>query len=91
LDVIASVGPQGHFLAESHTLKYLRQEFRLSALATCLNPEAWVEAVDKDASETAAESGKAILEDPPEQDLEGRVLPGLGHLVEGAEMETQPA
>jgi trimethylamine--corrinoid protein Co-methyltransferase len=91
LDVIASVGPRGHYLAEPHTLKYLRQEFRRSALATRLNPEAWMEAGGKDASELAAESVKAILKDPPEPRLEGSVLSELSHLAERAEREAPPA
>jgi trimethylamine--corrinoid protein Co-methyltransferase len=89
LEVITSVGPQGHFLVEPHTLKYLRQEFRHSALATRLNPEAWVEAGGKDISERAAESVQAILKDRPERLLEGRVLSELNHLVEMAETEPQ--
>jgi trimethylamine:corrinoid methyltransferase-like protein len=85
LEVIAAVGPNCHFLAEPHTLKYMRREFQPSRLAVRLNAEAWVEAGAKDAAELAAERVKAILRCPPEPRLEARVLSELRHIVELAE------
>jgi trimethylamine--corrinoid protein Co-methyltransferase len=85
LEVIAAVGPNCHFLAEPHTLKYMRREFKPSRLAVRLNSEAWIEAGAKDAAELAAERVKAILSCAPEPRLEPRVLAELRHIVELAE------
>jgi trimethylamine--corrinoid protein Co-methyltransferase len=85
LEVIAAVGPNCHFLAEPHTLKYMRREFQPSRLAVRLNAEAWIEAGAKDAAELAADRVKAILRCAPEPRLEPRVLAELRHIVELAE------
>jgi trimethylamine:corrinoid methyltransferase-like protein len=88
LEVIAAVGPSRGFLAEPHTLKYLRQEFFPSKLATRLNPEAWMEAGAKDSAEVAAGRVKAILRGAPEQRLESHVVAELSHIVAMAEKQT---
>jgi trimethylamine--corrinoid protein Co-methyltransferase len=85
LEVIASVGPNRPYLAELHTLKYLRREFHPAKLATRLNPEAWLEAGGKDAAELAAGRVKAILAGQLEPRLEIRVATELAHLVALAE------
>lgn len=85
LEVIAAVGPNRQFLAEAHTLKYLRREFRPSKLATRLNPEAWMEAGAKDSAELAAEGVKVILRGAPEPRLEPRVMSELSRIVAMAE------
>jgi len=85
LDVIASVGPNRQFLAEPHTLKYLRREFHPAKLATRLNPEAWLEAGGQDAAELAASRVKAILAGQHESRLETRIATELAHLVALAE------
>ncbi len=87
LEVIAAVGPNHHYLAEPHTLKYMRREFRFSRLATRLNPEAWMEAGAKSSAELAAERVKTILKSPPEPRLEPQVLAGLARIVALAEKE----
>jgi trimethylamine--corrinoid protein Co-methyltransferase len=88
LEVIAAVGPSRQFLAEPHTLKYLRQEFFPSKLATRLNPEAWMEAGAKDSAEVAAGRVKAILSGAPEVRLEPHVVAELSHIVALAEKQT---
>jgi len=87
LEVIAAVGPSRQFLAEPHTLKYLRQEFFPSKLATRLNPEAWMEAGAKDSAELAAGRVKAILSGAPELRLESHVVAELSHIVALAEKQ----
>jgi trimethylamine--corrinoid protein Co-methyltransferase len=89
MGVIASVGPQGHFLTEAHTLKYLRQEFRHSKLANRLNPEAWIEAGGRDAGDLSADLVKTILGKPSAPLLEERAISELNQLVEQAEMAIQ--
>jgi trimethylamine--corrinoid protein Co-methyltransferase len=88
LEVIAAVGPSREFLVEPHTLKYLRQEFFPSKLATRLNPEAWIEAGAKDSAELAAGRVKAILRGAPELRLESHVVAELSHIVALAEKQT---
>lgn len=87
LALIAAVGPNRHFLAEPHTLKYLRREFCPSKLATRLHPEAWMEAGAKYSPELAANRLKVILKDTPEPGLEPRVLSELSCIVALAEEE----
>jgi trimethylamine--corrinoid protein Co-methyltransferase len=87
LEVIAAVGPNRQFLAEPHTLKYLRREFCPSKLATRLNAEAWMEGGAKESTELAADRVKVILKGPPEPHLEPRVLSELSRIVALAEEE----
>lgn len=87
LEVIAAVGPKQHFLAEPHTLRYMRREFCFSRLATRLNPEAWMETGAKNAAKVAAENVKMILKTPPEPRLEPQVLSELTRIVALAEKE----
>lgn len=91
LDVIASVGPNRQFLAEPHTLKYLRREFHPATLASRLNPEAWLEAGAKDSAGLAAGRVKAILESALEARLETRVTAELAHLTALAEKRQESA
>jgi trimethylamine--corrinoid protein Co-methyltransferase len=85
LEVIAAVGPQHHFLEQPHTLKYLRQEFRHSKLASRLTPGAWIEQGGRDAVDVAAERVKTILKRSPESTLAPEVLAELSLIVGEAE------
>jgi trimethylamine---corrinoid protein Co-methyltransferase len=85
LEVIAAVGPQHHFLEQPHTLKYLRQEFRHSKLASRLTPGAWIEQGGRDAVDVAADRVKTILKRSPESTLAPEVLAELSLIVGEAE------
>jgi trimethylamine--corrinoid protein Co-methyltransferase len=84
-EVIAAVGPQHHFLEQPHTLKYLRQEFRHSKLASRLTPGAWIEQGGRDAVDVAAGRVKTILKRSPESRLAPEVLAELSLIVAEAE------
>ena len=91
LDAIKAVGPHHDFLAEPHTLEYLRREFSFSKLPQRLNAEAWIDWGAKDSPELAAERVKAILKEPSEPHLDAKVLAELSHIVALAEEEKKPA
>ena len=90
-DVIEAVGPNRHYLAEPHTLEYLRREFSFSKLATRLNSEAWIESGAKDCVELAADRVDSILSSPAEPRLDPPVLHELRRLVATAEQEEKQA
>jgi trimethylamine--corrinoid protein Co-methyltransferase len=87
LEVIAAVGPQRHYLEEPHTLKYLRQEFQHSKLASRLNPGAWVDQGGRDAVDVAAARVKTILKGSPESPLAPQALAELSRIVAQAEQK----
>jgi trimethylamine--corrinoid protein Co-methyltransferase len=81
LDVIASVGPRGHFLREKHTRKHLR-DFRLPSLER-------EDAMGKprDAQEVALEEFKRLNETHHPQPLPDEVLAELDRILAAAERE----
>ncbi len=62
LDVIKKVGPAGNFLAERHTLKYMRQELSTTTLINRKMRDNWVNNGSKDIAEVARERAVEILE-----------------------------
>ena len=63
-DVIAKVGPGGHFLAERHTRENLRKErFMPSDVLDRLSPDAWVKAGARDATDRAKETVDRLLKE----------------------------
>jgi trimethylamine--corrinoid protein Co-methyltransferase len=83
LDVIARVGPRGHFLAQKHTRKHIR-DFRLPSLEredADGNPH--------DAQEVALEEFKRINETHHPQPLPGEVLAELDRILAVAEREAE--
>jgi len=64
IEVIAKVGPGGHFLAERHTRENLRKErFMPSDVLDRLSPDAWVKAGAKDATDRAKETVDRLLKE----------------------------
>lgn len=61
MDAIARVGPGGHFLADPHTLKFLRGERFVPSLLYRDSREAWDASGSKSFVERAREKAKAIL------------------------------
>ena len=78
-EIIAKVGPGGHFLAERHTRENLRKErFMPSDVLDRLSPDAWKKAGCKDTAQRAKEAVDRLLnEHAPEP------------LPEAAEMELE--
>jgi len=59
--VIACVSPAGHYLAEQHTVKHMRQEFFFPKLSDRERREDWEEAGAMDACRRANERARQIL------------------------------
>jgi trimethylamine--corrinoid protein Co-methyltransferase len=79
LDVIAKVGPRGHFLAQKHTRKHIR-DFRLPLL---LNDD--TDGKANGAQELALEAFKRLNDTHRPRPLPGDVLAELDHILEAAE------
>jgi trimethylamine---corrinoid protein Co-methyltransferase len=82
LDVIAKVGPRGHFLAQKHTRKHIR-DFRLSPLLRQKGPEGEA----RDPREVALEEFKRLNETHCPQPLPDEVLAELDRILAAAEGE----
>ena len=63
MDAIARVGPGGNFLADEHTLKFLRGERYVPGLLYRDSREAWKASGSKTFVERAREKARAILEE----------------------------
>lgn len=62
VDIIASVGPKGHYLKQEHTRKYYRREYFIPELCDRLSRAMWEKAGSKTIVTRAKESVKKILE-----------------------------
>jgi len=83
LDVIAKVGPRGHFLSQKHTRKHIR-DFRLTSLEyedADGNP--------RDAQEVALEKFKHLNETHHPEPLPDEVLAELDRILAAAEREVE--
>jgi trimethylamine--corrinoid protein Co-methyltransferase len=83
LDVIANVGPRGHFLREKHTRKHIR-DFRLSLLE-----QVGADGTPRDAQEVALEEFKRLNEMHHPKPLPGEVLAELDRILAAAEREAE--
>jgi trimethylamine--corrinoid protein Co-methyltransferase len=82
LDVIANVGPRGHFLRQKHTRKHIR-DFRLPLLDQDLNSH------PRDVQEVALEEFKRINETHHPRPLPDKVLAELDRILAAAEREAE--
>jgi trimethylamine--corrinoid protein Co-methyltransferase len=82
LDVIAKVGPRGHFLAQKHTRRHIR-DFRLSPLLRQKGPDDG----PRDPQEVALEIFKHISETHHPKPLPPEVLTKLDRILAAAERE----
>jgi trimethylamine--corrinoid protein Co-methyltransferase len=82
LGVIAKVGPRGHFLAEKHTRKHIR-DFRLPSLE-----QEDADGNPRDAQEVALEEFKRLNETHHPKPLPREVLAELDRILAAAERET---
>ena len=60
-DVIRSVGPGGHFIAEEHTVEHMRSEFYFPRLSDRELREKWEQAGALDARERARQRALSLL------------------------------
>jgi trimethylamine--corrinoid protein Co-methyltransferase len=84
LDVIKNVGPRGHFLAQKHTRKHIR-DFRLSPLLRQKNPDG----SPRDPRQVALEEFKRIEETHHPQPLPEKVLAELDRILAAAGREAE--
>jgi len=82
LDVIAEVGPRGHFLAQQHTRRHIR-DFRFSDLLHTYGPDGDL----CDPHELALETFKQILETHEPRPLPDQVQAELARILEAADGE----
>lgn len=87
LDVIQKVGPAGNYLAERHTLKYMRQELSTTELINRRMRDHWENAGAKDMAQTAREKAIEILENYKPVPLPEDVAKKIRNIVEEGEAE----
>ena len=84
VDAIARVGPGGNFLADEHTLKFLRGERYVPSLLYRDSREAWEAGGSKTLVERAREKAMAILQEHQPNPLPEDVSQALDDLVSDA-------
>jgi trimethylamine--corrinoid protein Co-methyltransferase len=84
LDVIAAVGPRGHFLKQKHTRKRIR-DFQLPKLTGQKNPDG----SPRDPRDVALEEFKHIYTTHQPEPLPCEVLTELDHILAAAEREAE--
>ena len=84
-DVIARVGPSGHYLGDKHTVRHFREEYELSLVANRLNAAAWEERGARDVVEVAHDRVMGMLEGEPEPVLPAGTVDELGRIMGEAE------
>ena len=87
LDVIQKVGPAGNYLAERHTLKYIRQELSTTDLINRRMRDHWEASGAKDIAQTAREKAIDILENYKPVPLPEDVAKRIHSIVEEGEVE----
>jgi trimethylamine--corrinoid protein Co-methyltransferase len=86
-DIIAAVGPGGHFLQENHTVQYFRDELWRSKLLTRKSYSAWERDGAKDMAQRIQEKLMDILENHQVQSLPDKTLQALSVIREKGEKE----
>ena len=84
-DVIKSVGPGGTFLAQRHTLKYMREESSQAQLFDRRMYDAWEADGSKDIREVANAKAREILENHEPERLPDDVIKQIDDIIEEAE------
>lgn len=84
LDLMLKVGPGGDFLAEEHTVKYMRSEFADNTISNRQNREAWEAEGSKDTFALAHEAAAKLLAEhkplPIDADIDKQIrqrFPGI--------------
>ena len=80
MDVTHSVGPDGNFLATTHTLQHFRRLWR-PALFSRLGGEAWARAGGKRLSEVLREKTVAILDEHRPEPLSDSVRDEIEYIL----------
>jgi trimethylamine--corrinoid protein Co-methyltransferase len=73
VDTICSVGPDGHYVSESHTVEHMRREFYRPLLSDRKHYEEWLAGGEEDARRKANRIAKEILRNHQPLGLPARV------------------
>ena len=76
-DVIAGVGPGGHFLTEEHTVKHLRNELSPNTIFNRQQLHTWHESGKQTFDTKVAETVRKIIETHKPLELDGKILDEL--------------
>ena len=87
IDLIQKIGVGGSFLAERHTLEYLRKEHFIPELTDRRSYEAWLKDGAKDVTKRAKEKVKTILQKHQPQPLEKDAQAEIQSIIEQAKRE----
>jgi len=88
IDVIGRVGPRGHYLSQSHTLKFFKKEHWFPALLDRQTRDAWIKNGTKDLVKRASEKTKQILDTHIPTPLASDIEKELDAVVKEAEKRT---
>jgi len=77
IDTIKKVGPRGHFLAQKHTMKYLKEEHYITAFTDRNTRRAWNDRGRKDIIKRAKEMAQKILSSHKPEPLDRDVVKKL--------------
>ena len=86
LDIIDRAGPGGHFLNQTHTMKYLEEEHFMPSLSDRDSYETWTKNGQPDIREKAKERVKKILREHEPQSLDSTVEKELRLIMKDVEM-----
>lgn len=86
-EVISAVGPGGHFLQQSHTVKHFRQELWRPSVMTRQPYEAWREGGSKDAAQRIKEKLEHIIDTHDVPSLPSKVLSSINKIKFKGEKE----
>ena len=81
LDLIEQRGPEGHFLAETHTVEHYRKEFWMPGLMDRDSFQAWEMNGKTTLLERANAKIRQILEDHKPQELDRNLLMSLEEIM----------
>jgi trimethylamine--corrinoid protein Co-methyltransferase len=86
-DLVAKVGPGGHFLEERHTLRHFKRELWMPELLTRQHYDVWEQAGAKDMSQRVQERVREILAEHAPPALPDAMVARLQELRERGEAE----
>jgi trimethylamine--corrinoid protein Co-methyltransferase len=87
LDVIANVGPGGHFLQQKHTMTHFKSQLWRSKIFTRQPYETWKQAGSKTVEHRVREEIRKILDTHEPQSLPEKVLSELDRMKEQGQKE----
>jgi trimethylamine--corrinoid protein Co-methyltransferase len=87
VDLIKRIGPGGNYLAEEHTIQYMRQESSITKLIDRNMRQNWENAGSKDMLGRAKERAREILQNHQPLPLSPNILKKIREIVEEAEAE----